>query len=239
MKAASRMPRISRRLFLAALALVGGVMIAAAAPYALRRLTFFRVRQVELVGIRYLAPDAVIAALRLEAQANVFDDLDRLTSRMQALHGVADARVVRRLPGALKVIVREVEPVALVSGPRGLTAVDQDGTLLPFEPERSALDLPIVADGDPAVVGLLARVRAVDPALFQDIGTARAAARHDAVLEIGKRRVVLARDAGPDVIESIALVAQDLAARGRAYAELDARYAGQIIVRRRATGGGA
>ena len=230
---------MSRRLFLVALALVGGALVVAAAPYALRRLTFFRVRQVELVGIRYLAPDAVIAALRLEADANVFDDLDRLTSRMRGLHGVADARVVRRLPGALKVIVREVEPVALVAGPRGLMAVDQDAKPLPFEPERSALDLPVAADGDPLVVGLLARIRAVDPALFQDISTARAAARQDAVLEIGKRRVVLARDAGPDVIESVALVAQDLAARGRAYAELDARYAGQVIVRRRASGGGA
>ena len=239
MKAAGRMPRMSRRLFLAALALVSGVLLAAAAPYGLRRMAFFRVRQIELVGIRYLAPDAVIAALRLDTQASVFDDLDRLTSRMRSLHGVADARVVRRLPGALKVIVREVEPVALVVGARGLTAVDQDGKLLPFEPERSALDVPVLAESDPAVVGLLARIRAVDPVLFQDITTARAVARRDAVLEFGKRRVVLARDAGPDVIESVALVAQDLAARGRAYAELDARYAGQIIVRRRASGGGA
>ena len=237
MKAAGRMPRISRRLLLAALALVSGVLLAAAAPYGLRRMAFFRVRQVELVGIRYLAPDAVLAALRLDTQASVFDDLDRLTSRMRALHGVADARVVRRLPGALKVIVREVEPVALVVGARGLTAVDQDGKLLPFEPERSALDVPVLAESDPAVVGLLARIRAVDPVLFQDITTARAVARRDAVLEFGTRRVVLARDAGPDVIESVALVAQDLAARGRPYAELDARYAGQIIVRRRASGG--
>ncbi len=237
MKAAGRMPRMSRRLFLAALVLVAGVLVTAAAPYALRRMTFFRVRQVELVGIRYLAPDAVIAALRLDTQASVFDDLDVLTSRMRALHGVADARVVRRLPGALKVIVREVEPVALVVGARGLTAVDQDGKLLPFEPERSALDVPVLAEADPAVVGLLARIRAVDPVLFQDITTARASARREAVLEFGSRRVVLARNAGPDVIESVALVAQDLAARGRPYAELDARYAGQIIVRRRASGG--
>jgi cell division septal protein FtsQ len=230
---------MSRRLFIAACAVVAGVVLAAAAPHVLRRLAFFRVRQIELVGIRHLAPDVVIAALRLGTQASVFDDLDGLTARVRAVHGVADARVVRRLPAALKVIVREVEPVALVSGPRGLTAVDADGRLLPFEAERSALDVPVSADGDAQVVGLLARIRAVDPALFQDITTARAAARGDAVLEFGTRRVVLACDAGADVIESVALVAQDLAARGRAYAELDARYAGQIIVRRRASGGGA
>jgi hypothetical protein len=34
------------------------------------------------------------------------------------------------------------------------------------------------------------------------------------------------------------LVAQDLAAKGRAYGELDARFAGQVVVRRKATGGG-
>jgi cell division septal protein FtsQ len=228
------MPRISRRLLLAALVTVGGALLFVATPRLLRRLEFFRVRQVELVGIRHLAPDAVIAALQLAPHASVFDDLERLTARVQALHGVADAKVVRRLPAALKVMVREVEPVALVPGARGLTAVDADGRTLPFEPERSGLDVPVAAEADAQVV---ARIRAVDPALFQDITTARAAARRDAVLELGKRRVLLARDAGPDVIESIALVAQDLAARGRPYAELDARYAGQIVVRRRAGGG--
>src|SRR2546427_7724232 len=35
------------------------------APFVLRRLAMFRVRQIELVGVRNLAPDAVIAALRL------------------------------------------------------------------------------------------------------------------------------------------------------------------------------
>lgn len=237
MKTPPRMPRMSRRLFVAALVVVGGALLVLATPRVLRRLAFFRVRQVELVGIRHLAPDAVIAALRLSPRASVFDDVNRLTVRVRSLHGVADARVVRRLPAALKVMVREVEPVALVPGPRGLMAVDADGRPLPFEPERSALDVPVAAEADAQVAGLLARIRAVDPSLFQDITTARAASRRDAVLELGKRRLLMARDAGPDVIESVALVTQDLAARGRSYAELDARFAGQIVVRRRAGGG--
>jgi len=37
----------------------------------------------------------------------------------------------------------------------------------------------------------------------------------------------------------VVLVAQDLAARGRSYVELDARFAGQVIVRRKATADGA
>src|SRR4029077_17688959 len=42
------------------------------APLVLRRLAMFRVRQIELVGVRNLAPDAVIAALRLGPRASVF-----------------------------------------------------------------------------------------------------------------------------------------------------------------------
>jgi cell division septal protein FtsQ len=232
------LPRISRGLLLAAAAIAVGVLAWVGTPRVLRRLAFFRVRQVELVGIRHLSPDAVIQALRLRPGASVFDDAGRLTARVRALHGVADARVARRLPGALKVIVREVEPVALVPGAAGLTAVDADARPLPFEPARAGLDLPVAGSADQAVVGLLARIRAVDPSLFQAIASARAAAPRDAVLEIGQtprevRRLVLARDAGPEVIAAVVQVVQDLEARGRAYAELDARYAGQVIVRRR------
>jgi len=85
---------------------------------------------------------------------------------------------------------------------------------------------------------LLARIRAVDPSLFQTIASARGWARRDAVLELGGardrgRRLLLARDAGPEVIAAVVQVVQDLEARRRPYAELDARYAGQVVVRRR------
>ena len=46
-------------------------------------------------------------------------------------------------------------------------------------------------------------------------------------------RVLLRRDAGPDVIRAVVLVGQDLAATGREYTELDARFAGQVVVRQR------
>ncbi len=219
---------------------VGAVVLWFAAPRLLQRLEFFRVRQIELVGIRLLAADAVIAALRLGPDASVFDDTNRLGERVRELHGVADARVVRRLPGALRVIVREVEPAALVPGPRGLTAVDGDARALPFDPARSALDVPIAATADRGVVGVLALIQSLNPALFQNVSAARRSPRGDVLLELGPRRVLLGRDAGPEVIRAVVLVAQDLAAKGRPYAELDARFAGQVVVRRRgsASGGG-
>src|SRR5688572_23945788 len=96
-----------------------------AAPLALRRVAFFRVRQVELVGIRYLDADRVLGALRMSPRASVFDDTEVLAERLRALEGVAEASVIRRPPASLQVIVREVEPIALVANQRGaLGAVD-------------------------------------------------------------------------------------------------------------------
>ena len=225
----------------------------ATAPFALRRLQFFRVRQVEIVGIRYLDAEQVLATLRLPARASVFDDTNVLVERLRGLAGIADASVSRRPPGSLKVIVREIEPVALLEDARGaLAMVDADGRPLPFDPAtvpseggggaHGALDLPIVqmGAGDSGVVGLLARVQAVDPALFQTIDAARAtdAPRGCVVLELGPHRVLLSRDAGPEVIQAVVLVARDLAAKARTYAELDARFAGQVVVRRKARVGG-
>src|SRR5689334_21924646 len=103
-------------------------------PLVLRRLAFFRVREVELVGLVNLTPDAVLAALRLDSAASVFDDRDVLAARVRRLHGIADARVERRMPAALRVVVQEVDPAALVPGPAGMVVVDAAGRPLPFDP---------------------------------------------------------------------------------------------------------
>ena len=116
--------------------------------------------------------------------------------------------------------------------------VDAGARPLPFE--LVSLDLPVVQTGmksDSAVIAVLARIQAVDPALFQTIDAARLteAQNSDVVLELGggRHRVLLASDASPEVIQSVMLVARDLTTKARPYAELDARYAGQIVVRRR------
>ena len=243
-----RLARASWRVLAWAGAAMLVMMIWMTAPLGLRRLRFFRVRQVEIVGIRHLDAGQVLAALRLPERASVFDDTKVLAERLRGLDGVADASVNRRPPGSLQVIVREIEPVALVMSGRGtLQPVDADGRELPFD--LAGLDLPIVraggaggagdaGAGDSGVVGLLARVQAVDPALFQTIDAARRmeAQRGDVLLELGAHRVLLNRDAGPEVIEAVVLVARDLAAKARPYAELDARFAGQVVVRRRSAG---
>jgi len=229
-----RLPRVSWRVLAWAGAAMAVLALWMTAPLVLRRMKFFGVRQVELVGIRYLDADQVLAALRLSPLASVFDDTGVLAERLRELDGVADASVSRRPPGSLKVIVREIEPVALVMNGRGaLDPVDADVRPLPFDP--TSLDLPVVQAADSGVVGLLARVQAFDPALFQTIDAARrvTSPRGGVLLELGAHRVLLSSDARPEVIEAVVLVARDLAAKRRSYAELDARFDGQVVVRRR------
>jgi cell division septal protein FtsQ len=234
-----RWPRASRRVLVWAGAVALMIVIWTAAPLALRRVSFFRVRQVELVGVRHLDAERVLAALRLATRASVFDDVEVLAERLRRLEGVADASVIRRPPASLKVIVREVEPVALVANERGaLGAVDADGRSLPYG--LGTLDLPVVQAPDSEVVAVLARVQVFDPALYQSIDAARRtdASRGvgDVLLELGTHRVLLSPNAGPEVIQAVMLVARDLAAKARPYTELDGRFAGQVIVRRRRSG---
>jgi len=233
---------LSRRVVWAAAGAAAAVAVWIAGPRLLRDVAQFRVREVEVLGARQLPPRAVAAALRLRSGASVFDARAPLLERVRALPGVLEVRIERRPPGTLRIVVREAEPVAFVPGARGggLVPVDARGTLLPFDPARTPLDLPIAVTADSNVLGVLALVQAVDAGLYQEITVARRLARGDVALELGSRRVLIGRDAGPEVIQAVVLVAQDLAAKKRPYAELDARYAGQVVVRRRARveGGG-
>jgi cell division septal protein FtsQ len=220
---------------LVTVAVLGGLWFGV--PAVGRRLSFFQVRQVELVGVHNLAPEGVLQALDLSRGASVFDPTAPLEARVRALPGVAEVRVKRHLPGALAVIVREVEPAAFVPGPRGLVVVDAAGHPLPFDPARTVLDLPVAASADSGLASVLGLVRAVDPALFQSITSARRMAHGAYALDegIAHRRLLLGSDPQPEVIQAVVLVQKDLAFKGRSFAELDARFAGQIVVRRKAS----
>ena len=209
---------------LAALALWTG------GPWLGRRVEFFRIRRVEFVGMRYLSPEATAVALRLPPGASVFDDLAPLARRATQVPGILHAEAGRRIPGTLVVRIRERQPVALT--PRGgrLALMDSAGRVLPYDPARSATDLPIAARPDARVGGLLRRVQMLDPALFARVATADRAG-DDVVLVVDGRRMLFRPDASAEEMGAVMAVAQDLARKGQAYAELDGRFAGYVIVR--------
>jgi cell division septal protein FtsQ len=200
-------------------------------PGLLRGLDFFRVRQVEIAGLQYLDPAKVIAALKLSPKASVFDDPAPLRRRVYAMPGVNGVEVGRRLPGTLEIELIEAVPVALATRGDGLALLDARGRVLPFDPLRSAPDLPLAANGDAVVTGVLARVRDSDPDLFARIGAAWRVGP-DVVLEVGGRRLWFGAQVSAEDIRAVTAVEQALARSGRAYQELDGRFAGQVIVRR-------
>src|SRR6185295_16534033 len=140
------------------------------------------------------------------------------------------------LPGTLRVTIVERVPVALVPGPQAMTVLDCDGRPLPYDPAATGVDLPIVERQDSLLTAVLCAVRAADTALFQAVDGARHAGGAGAVtLEMGAQRVIVRSAPGTDDIRAVGAVRRTLAATGRPWDELDARYAGWVVVRKART----
>lgn len=212
-------------------ALIGGAALWFAAPAVLRHVEFFRVRRVEMQGLQYLDAAKVIAAARLSRTASVFDDPDAIAQRVRALPGVSDAQVGRRLPGTLRIRLEEAEPVALTPKGDRLAMVDARGAVLPFDPLASAPSLPVLIGGGALVAGALARTRDYDPGLFARIDAAWRVGP-DVVFEVAGRWLWFDPQLTAEDIRAVTAVEQALARQGRPYAELDGRFAGQVVVRR-------
>ena len=209
--------------------LLGAVVLS---PLALRQVDFFRVRRVELVGSRYLAPEQLVARLGLAPDQNLFDDTGDIARRVEQVGGVVRARVDRRLPGTLRITVEERVPVAFTPGPSGLVPLDSAGQALPYDPTATGLVLPLVPRMDTLVLGALAQVRAVDSALYRDVDAAQRGEAGAVLLEVGPRRVLLRGIPAIGDVQAVAAVRRHLAATGRPYAELDARFEGWVVARR-------
>lgn len=175
-----------RLLVIAALAVAGGALAAGVArlPLLLRRVDVFRVRRVEVVGANYMKAEGVLAASGITARSNVFDDTGVWRRALLAQPLIADASVRRRPPATIVLRIVETRPVAFARG-RVLSPVDARGRVLPVDPARVSLDLPVLdvpadttADGrlrDPIALRVLAvlnRIRRFEPALGQQISEA-------------------------------------------------------------------
>ena len=199
-------------------------------PLAARKLDFFRVRRVEFVGLRYGSPETALRKLALPRELNLFADLAAVERHAAAIPGVRSVRVGRRLPGTLVITVRERVPVALVPNNGSLRLMDATGKVLPFDPVRSAPDLPVAATAAPQIGQLLATVRRVDPALFSEVTAARLRGT-DVALTVKGRQFIFRPDASIEEMRAVTLVASDLTARGQAFDELDGRFSGSVVVR--------
>lgn len=196
-----------------------------------RRLAFFRVRRVEIVGLRYLAPSAVMRQMRVDTTVSVWDPLGPIAERVERLPQVHEARVERRLPGTLVVSVSENLPVALVPSPTGFHAYDASGRALPIDPSRAGLDLPILDVVDRRLLRLLGDVKTTRPRIFARIDEVRRVGRDEVLFHLATLPVRTMADVAVERLDEIGPVEQDLARRQARISELDLRYRDQVIAR--------
>lgn len=210
-------------------AVVGAVWLMA---LGLRQIEFFKVRQVEIVGLRYLPPEAVLERIGLERERNLFDPVGSLERRIAAVPGIVAFDVDRRLPGSLRITVREEAPIAFAPGKDGLVPIDLEAHPLPYDPAETGFDLPIVERPDVEVTRVLGMVRRVDPDLYREIDGARRGRGESVILELGDKRLLLRAAAGEEDIRDVETVRLHLVRNAVDYRELDARFEGWVVVRR-------
>jgi cell division septal protein FtsQ len=154
------------------------------------------------------------------------------------------------LPGTLVVTIQENQPVALIQGTSGLVPYDSVGHVLPIDPARTNLDLPIVATSDPVLLKLVGAIRYTVPRVFSRIEEVRRTGRDEILLTLSRSQSQRTRavgdttafNSGPmrvriplglsvERLADIFPVENDLARRQAHVGELDLRYRDQVIAR--------
>ena len=203
------------------------------APLFLRRMAFFRVRHVEVVGARYVQPRDILDRLKVDTLASVWDATGPLERRVAQHPLVRGVKVARKLPGTLVVRLMEHTPVALVATANGFRAYDARGMALPIDPTAADVDAPILASRDVALLKLLGAARLETPELYRRLSEVRRDGD-------GGRELLFVLDSLPvralaDItlhrLADLQLVEQDLARRRLRATELDLRYRDQVIAR--------
>ena len=198
---------------------------------ALQELDFFHVRSIEVEGVRYLDPAVVARSLEVDTLRSVWDELRPLEVRVAGHPQVASVSVERRLPGTLVVRIEERTPVAFAATVDGLEILDAAGTVLPIDPSRTPVDLPLVTPADSGLLAMLGELRAGRPSLYARVSEVRRTEDDELVFSFDSIAVRAAVDVTARRLAEVEPVEADLARRDVRPAELDLRFRDQVIAR--------
>lgn len=213
-------------------------------PKALSRLDYFHVRTITFDGVRFAKASELVSRLKVDTTQSVWQSLDSLVARVEAHPMVLRVAVERDLPGILRVHVTERIPVALVPSRDGLRPADATGRVLPIDPAKVPLDMPIAASADTTLLAVLDGVLRDAPALYARMTDARR-------VSSGELRFTLIGSAigaaGPSMANTLIIrtspdvtvarfgdilpVEADLARNHLRAVELDLRFRDQVIAR--------
>lgn len=206
------------------------------APLIFRRMAFFHVRRIEILGARYVAPSDILTRLHVDTSASVWDPTAPLERRVASQPEIATVKIDRKLPGTLVVRVTERPPVALVPANGGFRVYDERGVELPIDPTRVSVDAPVVTQPDakklPKVLRLLGAMRVGMPKLYARLSAVRRGeSSDDLVLQLKTIPVRAMQDITLDRLTEIEPVEADLNRKQLRALELDLRYRDQVIAR--------
>lgn len=232
-KDARERPRWVRVLRMTAAVLTVAAVVAAPwwGPRALSRLDYFHVRRVEFFGVRYAKTSELVALLHVDTLQSVWQPLEPLAQRLQAHPLVRSVEVERELPGRLAVRVVEREPAALVPADGRLQPADASGHVLPIDPVRVPLDLPLAAQSDSALLAVLDALRQSAPELYGRIVQAERVGKTELRFRLGTLIVRTTPDVTVARFKDILPVEADLARNALRAVELDLRFRDQVIAR--------
>ncbi len=194
------------------------------APLFMRRMDFFRIRRLEIIGTRYIPTSDIVDRAHVDTTRSVWDRLDQIAARVRTHPGVQNVVISRKLPGTLIITVVEYQPIALVPGPQGFRVFDERGVALPIDPSRIDVDAPVLAAADPALLHLLAGMKRSLAPMYRRVSELRRVGAHELVFQLDEVPVRTLTTVSLDDLHQIDAVAARVL-------ELDLRYADQIIAR--------
>jgi cell division protein FtsQ len=235
-EASDEAPRAPRRFGkLRVIALAAVVVLAAGSPFwaplLMRRMAFFHVKRIEILGAHYVPASDILARLHVDTLASVWDPTAVLESRVASHPEIATVEVRRKLPGTLVVEVTERAPVALVPASGGFRVYDERGVALPIDPSRVTVDAPVLMQRSPRLLRLLGDMRLRMPALYARVSTVRAIGTDEVEFDLQTHPVRAMQDVSLERLAEIAPVEADLTRKGLTASELDLRYRDQVIAR--------
>jgi cell division protein FtsQ len=127
--------------------------------------------------------------------------------------------------------ITERVPVALVPANVGFRVYDERGVLLPIDPVRVTVDVPVLMQRDTALLRLLGAVRVGMPGLYARVSSVKRVGRDELLIQLKSGPVRAMQDVSLARLAEIDPVEADLARRQVRVAEIDLRYRDQVIAR--------